>query len=107
VPALRDSLDQVNRSVAAGQWSDARAALDALIRDTSQARAAGTISDGEADRIHAAAARLSAGLPQATPTPAPTVTVRVTPPNPPPNPAREPAQPKKKGRENDKDDDED
>lgn len=68
VPGLVQDLDRVDDSIAAGRYSRARAALDALVETTSQARQAGDLDAARADEIAGAAARLRAALPAAQPT---------------------------------------
>jgi hypothetical protein len=102
VPALRTHLSHVDAALADGKYAAARTALDALTRETITARAAGRLTPEQADRILAAAARLTADLPTPPPTPKPTVTVQVP-------TEREPGgeQGGKKGGEDRDDDDDD
>lgn len=69
VPALRQALSRVDEAVAAERYGRARAELTALVRQTVEAQEAGRISDEDAARILAAAAQLSASLPESSPTP--------------------------------------
>ncbi|MGZ4437534.1 MAG: hypothetical protein ACXVXC_14110 [Nocardioidaceae bacterium] len=62
-PGVDEALTQVDAAIAAGHLADARRQLDDLVRETAAARAAGTISDGHAQAIEAAAARLAVRLP--------------------------------------------
>ena len=64
VPALGDALDQVDEAIVAGQYDDARSALDELVATATAGREGGELGREEADRILAAAADLSAALPE-------------------------------------------
>lgn len=77
VPALREHLSRVDAALQAREFAEARDALAELTRETEAARTAGRLTPEEADRIVAAASRLSAGLPEEAPEPAPTTTVTV------------------------------
>jgi hypothetical protein len=70
--ALTSSLTRVDRLVAAHDYAAARMALEDLVRRTAVARENGELDDARADRITAAAARLSAALPRPVVTPSPT-----------------------------------
>ena len=70
-PGLRAQLSRIDTALAAQQYTTARTALDALVRETVTARNAGTLSADQAQPILAAAARLAADLPS---TPRPTTT---------------------------------
>lgn len=82
VPQLRAALAKVDAAVADRDYRKAGDALAELVRRTRDARAAGTLSAAEADRIEAAAARMNADLPKAklTPTPTPTPSATTTKP---------------------------
>lgn len=67
VPGLVQELDRIDDSIAAGRYSRARAALDALVETTSRAREAGDLDAARASDIAAAAARLRAALPAVRP----------------------------------------
>lgn len=67
LPGLVQELDRIDDSIAAGRYSRARAALDALVETTNQARQAGDLGSAQADDIAAAAARLRAALPAVRP----------------------------------------
>ena len=69
VPGLVQELDRIDDSIADGRYSRARAAIDALVERTSQAREAGDLGTAQADDIAAAAARLRAALPAVRPSP--------------------------------------
>jgi hypothetical protein len=60
---VNEELTQVDAAIAAGRLGQARARLDDLVRETDLARASGTISQGHAEAIEAAAARLAVRLP--------------------------------------------
>lgn len=67
VPGLVQELDRIDDSIAAGRYSRARAALDALVETTSRAREAGDLDAAQAGEIAGAAARLRAALPAVQP----------------------------------------
>ena len=67
VPDLRAHLGQIDRALAERRYDVARTSLEALVRTTTDARAAGRLGPEQADRILAAAARLAADLPASTP----------------------------------------
>lgn len=75
-PGLRAQLSRIDTALAAQQYTTARTALDALVRETVAARNAGTLSADQAQPILAAAARLAGDLPSTprttTTTPTPT-----------------------------------
>jgi hypothetical protein len=77
VPGLRTQLSRVDAALADREYTQARRALDALTRETAAARDAGRLTDEQANRILAAAARLAADLPAQAPVPHPTITVEV------------------------------
>ena len=70
--ALTSTLSRVDKLVAAHDYGSARLALEDLVRRTAVARENGEIDAARADRITAAAARLSAALPRPVVTPSPT-----------------------------------
>jgi hypothetical protein len=117
VPGLRSQLSRVDSALVDRQYGAARTALNALVRETVDAREAGRITADQADQILAAAARLAADLPAGagpTPTPAapatrgPTATPAPTsapaPPSTPPGSGREEGA--DKGKKDDKKDEE-
>ena len=69
-PTLRTQLTQVDQALAAGDYSQARDALDTLGEQTATARDDGRISSQQADRILSAVSRVAADLPDPTTTPA-------------------------------------
>ena len=69
VPALQSGLDAVDAAIASGDDAAARRSLETLADQTVQARAAGTISDDQGDRILRAISDLEGQLPGATDTP--------------------------------------
>ncbi|MGH8834904.1 MAG: serine/threonine-protein kinase [Actinomycetes bacterium] len=74
VPALAEQLSRVDGALVDRDYPAARAALDALIRDTIAARDAGQLSADQADSIMAASAQLIADLPSGVTNPSPTPT---------------------------------
>ena len=78
VPALSARLTGIDDAISAHHYGIARARLEALVRETTAARDAGTLDTGSSERVLAAAAQLIGGLPRpvATPTPTPTPTSR-------------------------------
>lgn len=81
VPELRQELSLVDDAVVAGDYGQAREALDALARATVGARESGQLTAEQADPVLAAIARLTADLPGATPPVAePAPTTREAPP---------------------------
>jgi len=70
VPTLRTQLTQVEQALAAGDYPQARDALDTLDEQTATARDEGRITPDQADRILTAITRVAANLPEPTP-PAP------------------------------------
>lgn len=71
VPALGQRLARVDAAVEAGDYAQARTAVEALVNDTAQAKVAGDLSDEQAERVLDAAADVLARLPASTPSPAP------------------------------------
>src|SRR3954465_1763867 len=70
-PALRTQLTQVDQTITAGDYTQARDDLDALAAQTATARDEGRITPDQADRILAPITRLRANPPEpASPTPA-------------------------------------
>jgi serine/threonine protein kinase len=63
VPALADRLQRVDAAIEAGNYGQARAAVEALVAETAHAEVAGNLSSQEADRILTAARALLAQLP--------------------------------------------
>lgn len=90
VPALDKGLDRVDASISAGHLGQARAAVNGLIETTRQARRAGDLSAGDANRILAAAQELIAQLPREASTPQPSPTPS---PQPSPTPSPQPTTP--------------
>ena len=74
VPALAEQLSRVDSALVDHDYAEARAALDALIRDTIAARDAGQLSGDQANRVMAASAQLSADMPASFTNPLPTPT---------------------------------
>lgn len=77
VPQLETALSRVDESIAGKNWERARQAVQKLISQTGAALEAGTLTQEQADRIQAAAARLLSELPDPAPSlpsspPAPT-----------------------------------
>ena len=72
VPALSAQLTKVDDALSAQRYTEARKALDGLIRRTITARDTGQITSDQANRILAAAALLAADLPVSRPTVSPT-----------------------------------
>jgi hypothetical protein len=68
VPGLRTHLERIDRALAEQRYGAARSSLEALVRTTIEARATGRLSPEQADRILAAATRLTADLPMPQPT---------------------------------------
>jgi len=61
-PRVEEALTQVDAAIAAGRPAQAQHALDDLVRQTVAARDAGVLSQGRAEAIEAAAARLAVHL---------------------------------------------
>lgn len=72
-------LAQIDRSLAARHFVQARSDLSSLAAETRAARDAGDLGRASAEAILRAIAGLKATLPAATPTPTPTATPTVTP----------------------------
>src|SRR3954471_12206101 len=71
VPALRTQLTQVDQTITAEDYTQARDDLDALAAQTATARDEGRITPDQADRLLAAITRVTVNLPEpASPTPA-------------------------------------
>ena len=70
-PTLRTQLTQVDQALAAGDYPQARDALDTLGEQTATARDDGWISSQQADRILTAVSRVAADLPDPTTTTTP------------------------------------
>jgi hypothetical protein len=68
VPGLRTHLERIDRALAEQRYGAARSSLEVLVRTTIEARATGRLSPEQADRILAAATRLTADLPMPQPT---------------------------------------
>jgi hypothetical protein len=66
VPTLRRQLTQVDQALAAGDYPQARDALDTLAEQTATARDEGRITPDQADRILTAMTRVAANLPEPT-----------------------------------------
>lgn len=64
VPALGAALDRVDDAIVAGQYDDARGALDDLVATATTAREEGELGRAEVDRILAAADELRSALPE-------------------------------------------
>lgn len=86
VPALAQTLDQVDDAIAAEKYDSARGSIDDLVDVTVEARDGGELESGEADRILAAAARLRSALPVAGST-SPTDPGTLPSPSPSPSPS--------------------
>ena len=67
VPELASTLSEIDQALAADQVSRTRRLLDELVATTIQARSSGDLDEESADRVLAAAARLSAMLPEPRP----------------------------------------
>ncbi len=63
-PDLAATLDRVDAAIEAGDPDDTRTAVEDLIAETAQARAAGEVDDGQAEDIFAAGGELLAQLPE-------------------------------------------
>lgn len=88
VPRLETTLSRVDESIAGENWERARQAVQRLISQTEAALEAGTLTQQQADRIQAAAARLLSELP-APPPQSPTPAAPAE-PDAPPDHAEEP-----------------
>lgn len=71
VPHLESALSRVDESIMRRNWERTRKAVQRLIVQAGAAREAGTLTQEQADRIQAAAARLLSELPEPPPPPPP------------------------------------
>ena len=122
VPALAETLDQVDESLAAEDYEGAEDALTSRVDVAEQAEAEGTLSAAESEDVVGAAEALLSQLPQdeaePPPPPEPEPTVAPEPEEKEPKPSKPPKEPKEvkepkepkgkdKGPEDDEDDEED